>query len=101
MSRLLDAELEEQTDRRRVKLGRAVDGGMESAVRWAGGELTGFSVRIGQYETLITLRAIVKGEPAVCFVASADLSTTILKVMGEAERGSFDGEQINTTHPQT
>lgn len=63
---------------------RAVDFELEGAVAHAGAVLTGFSVKLGDGEVLITLRASLAGRPQIAFVGSGDLPGCLLKVVREA-----------------
>lgn len=64
---------------------KAVDGGLEEAVGWAGGVLTGFSIRMGEEETLMTLRVVLAGRKQIAFVASGTLAQCLAKAVREAK----------------
>jgi len=75
------ARREALTARRRQKAGKALDGGLESAVQRAGGELLGFSVKIGELDYLMTLRARFPAGRRVSFVGADSLVHLVPKVM--------------------
>ena len=64
---------------------KAISGGLEEAVGWAGAELTGFSVRLSEEETLMTIRAILAGRRQVCFIASGTVAQCFAKAVREAK----------------
>lgn len=63
---------------------RALEFELEGAVGHAGAVLTGFSVKLGNEEVLITLRGILAGRAQIAFVGAGDLPGCILKVVREA-----------------
>ena len=67
-----------------VALVRALEYELEGSVAHAGALLTGFSVKLGEGETLITLRAVLAGRNQIAFVGSGDLPSCLLKVIREA-----------------
>jgi len=67
-----------------VALVRALEYELEGSVAHAGAMLTGFSVKLGEGETLITLRAVLAGRNQIAFVGSGDLPSCLLKVIREA-----------------
>ena len=88
MSRQLDAISEERTARRHKELVRALEFELVKVVQEGGRELAGFSVRISDWECLITLRAAKGDKPQVCFVGAEDVVGVITKAvrLGRAEK---------------
>lgn len=84
MSRQLELVQEERTKKTHKALVRAVEFELQSAVALTGGVLTGFSVKIDEWQTLITLKAIVDDVPSVSFVGADSLTGCFLKAVREA-----------------
>lgn len=84
MSRQLDQAQEERTARANKALVRAVDFELQSAVALTGGVLTGFAVKIDDWQTLVTLKALVNDVPSVAFVGADSLKGCLLKAVREA-----------------
>lgn len=63
---------------------RALEFELEGSVAHAGAILTGFSVKLGDDEVLITLRGHLAGRNQIAFVGGRDLPGTLLKVVREA-----------------
>lgn len=63
----------------------AITGDLESSIAYAGAILTGFSVRMEEGETLMTLRVILAGRRQVSFVASGTLAQCFAKAVREAK----------------
>lgn len=79
MTRQLDQIQEERQARKYRALVKALEYDLEGSVGHAGGVLSGFSVRFGGYETLVTLRAVVAGRHQIAFVGSSSLVEALLK----------------------
>lgn len=60
----------------------SVYGGLEAAVDYAGGQLSGLSVSFRGSDVLLTVRAHFPAGGMICFVGSDDLP----RVLGKAER---------------
>lgn len=86
MTRHLDAEVEERQSRQDAALLKAVHFGLQGAVAHNGYELLGFSVRIDEYECLVTLRAMLEGERVVAFVGAETLAAAFVKVVRDGKR---------------
>lgn len=86
MSRQLEQQWEERTEREHQAVLQAVYGGMAGAVQSSGGELVGFSVKLNQGDCLITLRAVFDSGPCIAFVGSEDLPAAMRKVVRELYR---------------
>lgn len=85
MTRQTDVVSEERTSREHLALVKAIEFDLVGAVAHSGGVLTGFSVKLGEWETLVTLRAIVAGRPQIAFVGADTLMYCILKSVREAK----------------
>jgi hypothetical protein len=86
MTRHLDADHEDRQVRKDAALVAAVNFGIVNAVQMNGRELLGFSVRMDEWETLITLRAVDQGERLVAFVGAETLPSALIKVVREGKR---------------
>lgn len=63
----------------------AIAGELEAAVSYAGAELTGFSMRLSEEETLMTLRVVLAGRRQVAFVASGTMAQCLAKAVRDAK----------------
>lgn len=79
MSRQLEQGIEERAARRDKRVLSAIHGGLEAGVARAGGQLGGFSVKLSEYDCLLTLRAEFPGGAMVAFVGGADLPDVLIK----------------------
>ncbi len=84
MTRQLEQEQEDRAARRRSLLVTAVSGGLERAVGRAGGELRGISLKLNEYEVLMTLRAEFPSGAMVGFVGGEDMEVCFIKAMKQA-----------------
>jgi hypothetical protein len=84
MTRTLDAQLERRQERAKQAVLGAVFGGLEDAVAHAGGDLRGFSIKIGAYDTLMTIRADLPSGPMIAYVGAHDLADVLAKAVREA-----------------
>lgn len=89
MTRHLDVQLEQADARRHNAIVKAVEYELPGALGMSGVELRGFSVRLGEWETLVTLRGIVDGVPSVAFVGADNLGSALLKCVREGRRGKL------------
>lgn len=89
MSRQLEAAREGRAERGRKALVRAIEYELDDSLRASGALMTGFSVRYEEYETLITLRAILDGTPSICFIGAETIKGAILKCVREAKQGKL------------
>ena len=81
MSRQLEQHLEDKQAKRNNQALRAINGGLEDAVSYAGAELTGLNVKITPYEVLIVVKAKFPAGPMVAFCGAGDLCDALIKVM--------------------
>lgn len=86
MSRQLDQKIEDRARRAKESALLALYGGLEDAISHAGGELTGFSVKLRGYDTLMTVRALFPAGAQVAFVGAEDLPAVFVKAMKEGKR---------------
>lgn len=85
MSRQLEQKSEDRAGRRRDVVGKLLDRGLEAPLADAGAVLTGFSVRYGEYEVLVTVRAVLAGKQQIAFVASDSLPGALIKLVAAAK----------------
>lgn len=64
----------------------AVEFELQGAVAHAGGQLTGLSVKFGELDCLLTLRATVTAHRCVAFVGAPTLSDCFRKAVTDAYR---------------
>lgn len=86
MTRHLDAQVEERQAKQDLALLKAVHFELQGTVAHNGYELLGFSVRLDEWETLITLRAMGEGERLVAFVGAETLAMAFTKAVREGKR---------------
>lgn len=86
MSRQLEQGGEDRQKRQDSALVRAIQFELQGTVAHNGYELLGFSVRLDEWETLITLRAMTDGGRVVAFVGGETLAGAIVKAVREGKR---------------
>lgn len=86
MSRQLEKKSEDRRAKFEQNVLRAIEGGLETAVERAGGELRGFSVKVDPWECLLTIRADFPGGAQVAFVGASGIGECLVKAMLEAGR---------------
>lgn len=84
MPRLDEAPVEQKQERQANELFKALDYGLVGAIGHLGGKLLGFSMRVEEWECLLTLRVEFDYGRKVCFVASSDIQNTLRKAYREA-----------------
>jgi hypothetical protein len=84
MTRQLELHAEVRSAKRHKKLIMVLEYGLAGAVGHSGGILTGFSVKISEWECLMTIRAVRGDVPMVAFIGSDDLINCILKAERDA-----------------
>ena len=89
MTKKIDAKLEERRAQVDREIVQAIEYALEEAVSSSGGVFTGFSMKIGDLDVLLTLRAIVDGEKSVCFVGCPDMSSCFRKAVVEGFNGGL------------
>lgn len=86
MSRLLDQQIEEKQLRLNLEIVSAVEFDLVGTVAHLGGVLVGFSVKFGEVDCLMTLRAEFEGIRMVCFVGAPDLGSCLRKSVCEGHQ---------------
>lgn len=86
MTRQADLVQEDRTVRRNQAVIRALEFELVGSLEACGCTLLGFSVKIEDWECLITLRAVVGEERMVAFVGSDSLSNCLVKCVMSAQR---------------
>lgn len=89
MSSDKDSEHTRLQEKRRIKVGRVCERGLESAAENQGLTLLGFSARMDDYEVLITLRFSENGNRTVGFVGGETLAGCLIKAWTELNRGTL------------
>lgn len=75
-----EQKVELQTEvRRATKLEEVLDHGLSGKIAYSGGDLTGFSMKIGNSGYLLTLRARFPGGHMVSWVGAENMTEVILK----------------------
>jgi len=86
-------QLEQRLAERQMQVNNEVLAAIEfelvGSVAHAGGVLTGISVKFGDADVLMTLRAHLGGSPKVAFVGCPDLASCLRKAVGEAYSDSL------------
>lgn len=86
MNKDMERRFDERGRKERLQVLVAVYGGLSDAVARSGGELTGFTVKIDEYECLLVLKALFPGGPQVAFVGGSDLAACLIKGVVEGNR---------------
>ena len=86
MTRQLEAQREEKQARMDRAVLLALEGGLVADLAHAGAVLSGFGVRLGGAEVLLTLRAELAGRQQISFVGSSSLPEAIVKACRLARR---------------
>lgn len=90
MSRQLDVKVEERETKRRNKLVKGLEFSLHGALQFQGAELRGFSIRYGDFDCLLTLKASFEGKWHVANISSDTMMNCLLKVIADAERGRLN-----------
>lgn len=86
MTRTNEAPAERKAAARLVKMELALSGGLEDAIGHSGGVLLGVSLKISEYDCLMTLRAEFPGGGMVAFVGGSGIKECFLKAMLASRR---------------
>lgn len=89
MSRQLEQAREIQQEKLDRRLVSALEFELVGAVGHAGGQLTGFSVRYGELDVLLTLRALIGSKQQIAFVGAETLPGAFRKAVWEAHRDNL------------
>jgi hypothetical protein len=84
MTRQNEQAAEDRAARFQKLLRKSIDGGLESAVTRAGGQLLGVSFKLGEWEVLMVLKADFPGGPQVGFIGASSIGECFVKGMMEA-----------------
>lgn len=93
MTRQLDAFQEQRQARADRKLVAALEFDLVKAVAHAGGILQGFSVRCGDGDSLVTLRAELSGRGQVAFVGAETVPDALRKAVREGYQDKLKWRQ--------
>jgi len=85
MTRQNDADNEAREEKRLRALGRAVDTELARAVSRAGGQLVGLTLKGGEFDSLMVIKADFPAGRMVSFVGASDWAGCFLKAVREAE----------------
>lgn len=83
MTRVHDADLERKQAALERRVFNVLNGGLDAAVGRAGGELLGFSVKGGELDCLVVVRAEFPAGGQVAFFGGTDLPSTLIKAEAE------------------
>lgn len=87
MTRTNEVSIEVQASNKHERVYRLLEGKLAADIAYAGGILTGVSIKITEYDVLLTLRAEFPGGPQVAFCGASDMATAFLKAGGEVRAG--------------
>jgi len=93
MSSKEEKSVQVEIGRRAVKLEEVLDHGLAGAIAYGGGELTGFSMKVGNVDYLVTLRAVFPAGHRISWVGAANMTEAILKAERLAVNGDLDWSQ--------
>ena len=86
MTRILEQDAEDKQSRRWERAGKAIARDLVAAVERNGGFLTGFSMKLDEFDVLLVLKAEFPGGPQVAFVGGGSPEGVVLKAVAEAKR---------------
>lgn len=89
MTRSTEAAREKKQAAQALKLWRCASTGLFEAVERSGGELRGFSMKVGEWDCLLTLRADFPTGPCVGFVGGETIGGCLLKAEMQASRDAI------------
>lgn len=89
MSRQLDLKAEELDTKRRDALMRVLDFELVGILETQGIELLGMSITHDAYSCRLVLRAVIGGEPFVCFVYSGNIADSFLRAASDARNDNL------------
>lgn len=79
--------------RRAKKLEEVLDHGLAGSIAYQGGELTGFSMKIGNVDYLVTLRAYFPAGHRISWVGAESMTEVILKAERLAAEGGLQWKE--------
>lgn len=89
MTRHLDVEHEVKESKRREELIHIIEYGLAGALAFQGIELSGFSIKYGEFSCFMTTKAFVNGKPCVAFMSSDSIANCLLSTYHTAVRNSL------------
>lgn len=90
MPKTEDKRTQVEVSRRATKLEEVLDHGLAGSIAYQGGELTGFSLKIGNVDYLVTLRAYFPAGHRISWVGASSMTEVILKAERLAAGGLLD-----------
>jgi len=90
MPKKVEERTQVDVSRRAAKLEEVLDHGLAGAIAYNGGELTGFSLKIGNVDYLVTLRAFFPAGHRISWVGANSMTEVILKAERLAAGGLLD-----------
>lgn len=89
MSQEDEALVKKSTNRRAESLEECLDYALKGAVAYSGGIMTGLSMRMGDSDYLLTLRADFPAGPMVTWVGGTNIVEIFLKAVRETNDGKL------------
>lgn len=89
MSSEMDLKHELKATKRRDALVRALEFGIIGALEFNGIELQSMSIKPGDFDCLIVVKAIVAGKRVVAFISSDSMVNALLKLAHTAQQGTL------------
>lgn len=90
MSKTEDSSVDVVVDRRAKKLEEVLDHGLAGTIAYQGGEFTGFSMKVGNVDYLLTLRAHFPAGHLISWVGASGMAEVILKAERLAAEGRME-----------
>ena len=87
MSRQMDLKAEVRETKKRDALVRGLEISLNASLQFQGAELRGFSIRYGDFDCLLTVKANFEGRWHVANVSSDTMMNVMLKLFADAEKG--------------
>lgn len=81
----INSILKARVERERSQSLLAIYGGLKEAVGHQGAVLTGLSLKLGEFDTLLTLRGDFPTESMIAFVGAEDIPGVLCKAVREAK----------------
>lgn len=89
MSSEKEKQLTIQSEKSDGRLGALLDGGVEALLRGAGYRLRGLAFKVGEFDTLLTVRAVSSEGPVVGFVGAGTMSLCLFKLRKQLVGGTM------------
>lgn len=91
----INAILKGRVERERTQSLLAIYGGLQSAVGRQGAVLTGLSLKLSEFDTLLTLRGDFPAGSMISFVAAEDIPGVLCKAVREANADKLTWREDN------